>query len=670
MVEASQEDGKQALTAYVKWTDEELNEYFEQNWNKKDKNPEDQAKFDAICDETRRREDSRVKKDIILPQEGKLYSEVAQEMGEVFGSKHEIFFRPVENAVVKLERHNLDDKQNEEKVLQFQEVTDEGFVTYAEQYLRTGLNKKSKDPYGDARFVPKSMTKGMAGIILASEYQFRAHLPVIETIYNVPLPTLKDGKLVFPKAGYDPEMLSWLPHSAPKLDVGMTLEQAKEIIDKIYKDFCFTKEQDRINAISSGLTPMCRGIYKDRTSRTPIYFWKATRERSGKDYGSGVVGILYEGFAVEDPAISSSDGTNDEEFRKKILATLKSGRMRIHSSNNKGDLNSAVLEGVSTSSYWEDRQLGSNTMLRFPNTLEISLSANVGIYYTPDLGARCVFINLSYFDEDPNKREFAIPDLHGWVKEHRSEVLSAFYTLVKNWHEKGMPEGKVPFTSYPEWARVVGGILETAGYGSPCKPNDDSDANTGDTETNNMKRLFELAYKTWPGRPVKKKEIVDQILCEDSDFSEVFQYLPWNDKPNSAKIKFGVLLHKFDHRVLSGIRMEGTESDHSERKEYTWLLYNDPIKKSNQFKLGGLVGLGGNSPSNHTKDDDVVYKGVNPHLSLPNPPKEGDNTQPAGVGDASPAVIETGASAPVDAHFDREAGSNADAEPAYVDDEF
>ena len=37
-----------------------------------------------------------------------------------------------------------------------------------------------------------------------------------------------------------------------------------------------------------------------------------------------------------------------------------------------------------------------------------------------------------------------------------------------------MPDGTHPFASYPEWARVCGGIMESAGYDSPCLPDKES----------------------------------------------------------------------------------------------------------------------------------------------------------------------------------------------------
>ncbi len=48
-------------------------------------------------------------------------------------------------------------------------------------------------------FIKKSISGSSASAILKSSDQFIAKLPIIERIYTVPKPLLKNGKLEFPK---------------------------------------------------------------------------------------------------------------------------------------------------------------------------------------------------------------------------------------------------------------------------------------------------------------------------------------------------------------------------------------------------------------------------------------------------------------------------------------
>jgi hypothetical protein len=512
------------------------------------------------------------KTELLLPTTGKSVSLFAEELGDYFKDKNQLFFRPVLKEVVRLDVSQLDDA--ERRILGFQEVKSSEFVTLVEKYFDVGSNIIVKKV---VLFEKKSMTKEIAGIVLDST-QFRERLPTIEKIFTVPMPLIKDCELTFPKRGYDKNLKSWLPYDSPEIDDNMSLEDAKKTIDEIFKEFCFKGEQDRINAIALLLTPFCRWLYSSPTSRTPLGVYKANRERAGKDYLAGITGIVYEGCSTEEAPISDGKNVYNEEFRKKITSTIMRGGNRIHSSNNKGFLDSAVLEQAITSENWSDRILGRNEMFISPNTLEFSISANIGLTYTTDLSKRGLFINLFLAIEDPNDRKFANPNLHVWIKENRSLVLSSLFSFVKNWVEMGMPSGSHPFASYHEWARIVGGIMESVGYGSPCVSNEEKTSVGGDLEAKDMKIFFELCYEKWKDMWVTKQQMMAEIEDKNSDFSELFSWMDWSEKGiDSARKRFGRMIERFYGREFSGITIFDDGNQRNARKKY-------------MFSKGGLSG--------------------------------------------------------------------------------
>jgi len=185
---------------------------------------------------------------------------------------------------------------------------------------------------------------------------------------------------------------------------------------------------------------------------------------------------------------------SNEEIRKKLTACMLQGRKRFHSANNKGLLNNSVFEQVTTAEVHEDRILGQNKTITFNNEIDYSLSGNIGIRLTPDLSNRARIINLHLIDENANARKFKKPNLHEDILDNRELIISALYTLVKNWVDKGKPNGTLPFTSFPHWAKICGGIMECAGYDSPCQA-DTTKLISLDNETEEMKMLFESCYK-------------------------------------------------------------------------------------------------------------------------------------------------------------------------------
>ena len=124
------------------------------------------------------------------------------------------------------------------------------------------------------------------------------------------------------------------------------------------------------------------------------------------------------------------------------MGALRRGERRMHFENNKGYLNSSILEGVTTSQVIQDRLLGTMDIIELPNEVDFSLSANTGIRWTPDLQNRMRKINLFMETEDANKRVFERPDLDSWVTENRARINSAIVSLIKEWYAKGMPSGE------------------------------------------------------------------------------------------------------------------------------------------------------------------------------------------------------------------------------------
>ena len=95
-------------------------------------------------------------------------------------------------------------------------------------------------------------------------------------------------------------------------------------------------------------------------------------------------------------------------------------------------------------------------------------SPNVGLSFREDIEPRTRRLDLEFFEENSNGRDYKYPDLHGWIFSNRPLVLGAVATIVQHWIQCGCPAGKTPFNSFPEWARVVGGIMNCCGLGDPC----------------------------------------------------------------------------------------------------------------------------------------------------------------------------------------------------------
>jgi hypothetical protein len=334
--------------------------------------------------------------------------------------------------------------------------------SFIEQFVAPGILAG-----GVKQFLPKSFSSDFCTSLVHSD-QFKAELPQICRILTVPLPFLVNGRLIYPAKGYDSRFGTYLVEDAPEIVEGMPLDEAVEMIRWLYREFCFTSEQSRVHAFARLITPFARCIL-GWTARTPLWHYCANRPRSGKDYAAGVPLIVYEGQAFEDFPI----GRIQEETSKRLVAAARSGRRFMHFSNCEVYLCDQYLTQAITNPVIRARSLGTNdgsSDLELPNEMEYSFSSQVGLTCSEDVAARMRPIELAFSDEDPNKRVFETPNLHEKVKEMRPEILSALAALYRNWEEKGCPKGPTPFTSFPRWAQVVGGVMTQADLGDPCLP--------------------------------------------------------------------------------------------------------------------------------------------------------------------------------------------------------
>jgi hypothetical protein len=123
-------------------------------------------------------------------------------------------------------------------------------------------------------------------------------------------------------------------------------------------------------------------------------------------------------------------------------------------------------------------------------------------------------------------------------------------TLIQHWFQSGSPAGETPFASFPEWARVVGGVMRAAGLGDPCLPDLDSALVGGDEETAHMKLLFATAYEKWESTRVDIKQISNLLADEDA---QLFHWLPMDE--HRGKTAFAILVRKFVNRILGNVAL-------------------------------------------------------------------------------------------------------------------
>lgn len=520
---------------------------------------------------------------VLLPEMDRPDSEFAAEMGQQIGPR-KVWFNKVETVVAVAMRRFSENIT----ALTFHPVQPVEACTAAEQFVQTGVLREDKAS-GDMVFLRHTMTRECAAKLMAAP-QFRRKLPEIIRILDIPLPIRTPGDgIVFPETGYDPRFRSYLDPEAPRIRP-MPFERAVELLQEVHAEFGWKDGQSLVHALARIITPFCRGLM-GWDARFPLWHFSGNRPRAGKDYLAGITQILYEGRTCEDAPLERES----EETRKRITAALMAGRRSMHFANCQGYIQDAAFIGAITSKTFAARNLGSTEAkadLTLPNEIEFSLSANVGLTFREDVEPRTRRISLVFFEENPNGRKFSTPDLHGWVLEKRGELLSAIGALVKRWVESGCPNGPTPFNSFPEWGRVVGGIMHACGLGDPCLPHlaDEGEVG-GDRQDKAMRALYRIMFENHPDTWIEKAELFRLVgATDDEDLAFFGSFEDGHSKDTKKRI--GMTLRQFRDRELAGVVLEVDAHGKGDRQQVRFSSAASRTRPSEQILLSIFGNLG------------------------------------------------------------------------------
>lgn len=513
--------------------------------------------------------------EIRLPKLNRQESVFAAEMGKAI-DPHGVLFR-CQDKIVEIKDEPFSGELDKNKLatggLKFSVLTPTRARTWMEDYVTTGIDVVIKDhkgqPTGGCKFVRKTMEQATANGLLVSP-QFERHIPVISRILDVTIPIKKrDGTVITPVRGFNRSLGIYCNPSSPEI-VKMNLEEARKVIEKTIEGFAWKNKQSKVHAIARMLTPFGRGLM-GFNSRTPLWYFSGNRPRAGKDYLAGVTQIIYLGQAFEDASL----GEDSEETRKRITAAIVSGRRMMHFANCQGYIESPPFIQAITATVWRTRALGSTAAesdLELANEVDYSMSANSGLTYREDIDGRIRKIELAFFEEDENARQFPNVFLHDWVTENRSLILSAIAAFFNHWREQGMKHGSSPFNSFPQWAAVIGGVMKECKLGDPCLPHEDKDSIGGDKRTIAMQALYSLVFGLHPNKSLTKQDIFKLIAANqaDDDRLEWFGHFEGDGK-REANTKTGKAIRAYQNRILGGVIMEiDTSNSNTTRHQITF----------------------------------------------------------------------------------------------------
>jgi hypothetical protein len=453
---------------------------------------------------------------IVLPSDDRLMSDCASELGECLSDMLYV----LNGEVVTL---------NDGKT---SVVSPQLFRTLAEKRVVCCRQRVSMKVTVE---VAVTMTVEEARGILASS-QFKEKLRQLDRIGTCRLPVMReDGHIELLPVGYD-EKTKTVTLPGVDYQEDMSFDEGVAVIRDLFSEFEFNDGDRSLAVAVTALVGLYSALLPAPKSLRPVFTVTKNAPGAGASILMActivpVLGSMPAGVKPED----------DAEMRKTITATLRSGKTVLVIDNVRGHLDLPSLEAFITSPEWSDRMLGVNETFCATNNVTGFIGGN-GLTITSDLRRRMLFIDLHLSVERPEDRVFK-RDLDASVLlAMRPKILASCYALVRHWDKLGRPKPSRTH-SFPGWDRIIGGIVEAAGFGCPFAPAAVAAVADADGDS-----IHALADAMQPGRKYTFAEIT--ALCRNvAAFTGLVGSSDF-DMTNAHRSRLGIVLGSWNNRLV------------------------------------------------------------------------------------------------------------------------
>ncbi len=391
---------------------------------------------------------------------------------------------------------------------------------------------------------------------------FRTLFGITET------PCLRGDGTILDRPGYDPATgLLYVPSQrfepVPEAPTQADAMRALLRLTDVFHDFPYASEGARYVPIAMLLTLLARPAIR---GACPAFIFDASTRGAGKTMQVDVVLIVTTGRSA--PKLSYPAG-NEEELEKVLSSCALCGSNVVAFDNVTGAFGAGPLDKVLTA---DDevalRVLGKSELRNLRWRAVVTVTGN-NVALAADTARRCMISRIEPPSETPEDRtDFRHPDLIGYARSHRSELVQAALTVLRAFVAAGRP-GADAFNwgSFTAWAKLIPAAIAYAGGANVL---DTRAVRLGVEEPEvealrvvlsqlpqlapegiTTKSLIELLY---PPERVRGQAAPDS-WNDLREAIEVFAPTPSGKAPDPRR--FGAAIRKFKGRIVGGHKLDG-----------------------------------------------------------------------------------------------------------------
>jgi hypothetical protein len=494
-------------------------------------------------------------------------------------------------------------------------VTPEWLRTWIEKHVVPYKVITSKNQSGTFK-VKKSISKDISNAVNVSP-QFLAQLPKVERFNPCPMPTMRpSGTIELLPPGMDSQSATFTAEGGFAPEVIPVAEAADRLRD-LLAEFALPADGGRSLAVhvAAMLTVFAGGILP-RGTVCPVFIYLANSEGAGKTLLAQCAGIPYADLPPAEAA-----PTKEEEWQKKLLALVASGRRLVLLDNLKGHLDSAALEAYVTSQSFNGRILGVTKEFCGDAGATILITGN-RLTISPDMRRRSLLVELFMPELRAEDRRFKrILDAEA-IREIRPGIVSALWSIVSAWDKAGRKPCSHGNSSFPRWAETIAGMVEFAGFGSPLAPAEID--GMGDTDAADFSALVGLMEA---GERYTFEQV--DIMADAAGLFE--RILSDRDKEGAlsrgAKSRMAKLLCRYDRRQVAAGAVFAVEGKGHSRRYVLHGQHGPHGGSAGNEKTNFSKGLKDHADHATMRENEGVYSVAPPITPADGPPTSGTDEQ-------------------------------------------
>lgn len=392
------------------------------------------------------------RKRILAPGNGRLYDDFTKELAAGLQDKP-IFNR--EGVVMVLEGNKL--KSPSPSFFRSWLEDPKGGDLVCQAWAGRGENVRLQDT---------TLGEDAAKAVLASP-QFLRALREIKRVNLVRLPVKRAGGVIeLLPVGYDARS-GILTIETVSYDDAISIEAATGVIDKWFADVAFHPDdssRSKSATLAMMLAPFCDCLLSDFAPR-PCFIVTANTEGAGKTFlvTLSLAPVFGPVKLTPPPTMRSAD-----KLTELLNSIAQSGAPYLALDNWKGKIEHSGLEAFLSANAWAGRVLGTSYTFETARRCLVYITSNQA-FVGGDMRRRGLFVTLFVAEARAEDRRINTPLSEEDILAGRPEILGALWSFVRHWRDAGCAPGHTN-TSFPEWGKTIGGVIESAGLESPLLP--------------------------------------------------------------------------------------------------------------------------------------------------------------------------------------------------------